>query len=124
MPFISDAVLDAALNHVTANGDRVDICSQEPANFTEATSTFSLGNKAGASVGAPGDRTPNGRKVTVAAIGDGAVTGGGTATHWAVSKTTATAALLAANALASSQVVTAGNTFTLDAVDIGFPDAA
>lgn len=122
MVYASDSLLDDGLQYAATNGDRVDICSQEPATYTEATSTYSLGNKTSASVGNPTDRSPNGRKVTIAAITDGSVTSSDTATHWALSKTTATTELLASDALSSSQAVTNGNTWTLPATDIGAPD--
>lgn len=124
MAFLSDDVLDNGLQYLMDNASRVDICSQEPANYTEATSTYTLGNKTGLTVGNPTNGDANGRKVVVPAITDGAVTGTGTATHWALSKTSATAALMAAEALASSQAVTSGNVFTLGAADITIPDAA
>lgn len=123
MVLLADYVLDAALSKLDTEANRLDICSQEPANYTEATSTYTLGNKTSLSVGAPADGSPNGRKVTVAAITDGSVTGTGTASHYAISDTVNTR-LLAANSLAASQAVTSGNTFTLGAIDIGIPDAA
>lgn len=123
MALIADYVLDAALSKLDTEANRLDICSTEPATYTAATSTNTLGNKTSLSVGAPGDRTPNGRKVTVAAITDGTVTGTGTATHWAITDT-GNSRLLATGPLASSQAVTSGNTFTLGAFDIGIPDAA
>lgn len=124
MTFLTDNALDNGLNYLTTHGSRIDVCTQEPANYTEATSTYTRGNKTGVSVGSPQNGDTSGRKVTVAAVTNGAITGNGTVTHWALSKTTATAALLAANSLASSQVVTSGNTFSLDAIDIEIPDAA
>lgn len=125
MPFLSDNVLDNGLNYLTTNGTRMDICSQEPANYTEATSTYSRGNKTGASVGSPANGDTSGRKVTIAAVSSGGnVTSTGSVTHWALSKPTATTELLAANALASSQTVTNGNTWTLPATDIEIPDPA
>lgn len=123
MAFIADYVLDAALSKLDTEANRLDITSQEATTYTEATSTYTLGNKTSLSIGAPGDRTPNGRKVTVAAITDGSVTGTGTATHWAIVDT-ANSRLLATGSLSSSQAVTDGNTFTLAAFDIGIPDAA
>lgn len=122
MVFLHDDVLDNGLQYLTDNGGRVDICSQEPATYTEATSTYTLGNKTSASVGSPTNGDTNGRKVVIAAITDGSVTGTGTATHWALSKTTATTALLAAQSLSSSQGVTSGNTWSTGAIDITFPD--
>jgi hypothetical protein len=124
MTFLSDNVLDNGLNYLTTNGTRVDICSQEPANYTEATSTYTLGNKTGASVGSPQNGDVSGRKVRLAAITDGSVTGTGTASHFAISKPTATTELLAARSLGASQGVTSGNTFTLTAVDVEIPDPA
>jgi hypothetical protein len=124
MPYMNDLLLDLALQTLEDNGSRMDICSQEPATYTEATSTYTLGNKTAITYTGPADRTPNGRKTQVDAITGGSVTGTGTASHWAISKTTATTALYAAKSLASSQAVTSGNTFSLAAFDIGIPDAA
>lgn len=121
MAFLADYVLDLALAALDTEGNRLDICSQEPTTYAEATSTYTLGNKTSLSIGAPADRSPNGRKVTVAAITDGVVTGTATATHWAIVDTV-DSRLLATNSLAASQAVTNGNTFTLAAFDIGIPD--
>lgn len=123
MPFINDRVFDNGLTVLDTEANRLDICSQEPVTYAEATSTYTLGNKTSLSVGAPGDRTPNGRKVTVAAITDGTVTGTATATHWAIVDTS-NSRLLATGSLSAGQAVTSGNTFTLGAFDIGIPDAA
>jgi hypothetical protein len=122
MVFLSDSALDSGLSYLTSNGDQVDICSQEPTTYTEATSTYSLGEKTSATVGSPQNGDTSGRKVTIAAITDGDVTATDTATHWALSKTTATAELLATQSLAASQAVTSGNTFSLGAIDIEIPD--
>lgn len=122
MAFLADYVLDAALSKLDTEASRLDICSQEPTTYTEAITTYSKGNKTSLSVGAPADRSPNGRKVTVAAITDGVVTATATVTHWAISDVSATR-LLATGALGASQAVTSGNTFTLGAFDIGVTDA-
>jgi len=121
MALIADYFFDLALAGIN-DGGRLDICSQEPATYAEAITTYTLGNKTSLSIGAPTDRTPNGRKVVVAAITDGSVTGDGTASHWAVSDT-GNSRLIATGALSASQAVTTGNTFTLAAFDIGFADA-
>lgn len=124
MAFINDRVFDSGLSILTSEANRLDITSAEATTYVEATSTLTLGNKTSLSVGAVGDRTPNGRKVTVAAITTGgSVTATGTATHWAVVDTV-NSRLLATGALASSQAVTSGNSFTTTAFDIGIPDAA
>ncbi len=126
MPYLNDRVLDAALAVLDTETDRFDICTQEPANYTEATSNYTKGNKdhgaAGSAFGAPADRAPNGRKVASTAVTDGSVTGTGTVTHWAASDVGNTR-LLGAGALASSQAVTSGNSFSLPSFDIGIPDA-
>jgi hypothetical protein len=124
MPYLNDRVLDAALAVLDAEADRFDICTQEPANYTEATSTYSKGFKdhgaAGSAFGAPAARSPSGRKVASVAVTDGAVTGSGTATHWAASDVGSTR-LLAATTLAASQVVTSGNAWSLASFDVGIP---
>lgn len=122
MPLIADYVLDSALSKLDTEADKLYICSAEPTTYTQAITTYALGVKTSLSVGAPADRSPNGRKVTVAAITDGSVTGTGTASHWAIVDSV-NSRLLAANALSASQSVTSGNTFTLAAFDIGLPDA-
>lgn len=122
MAFLSDTILDAALAILDTDGNRLDICSQEPVSYAGATSTFTLGNKTSLSIGSATDASPNGRKVTVAAISNGTVTGTGTATHWSIVDT-ANSRLLATGELASSQAVTNGNTFTLAAFDVTIPDA-
>jgi hypothetical protein len=122
--FMNDSLLDLLLQYLEDNGTRLDICSQIPATYAEATSTYTLGNKTGITYTGPADRSPNGRKTTVDAISGGAVTGTNTATHWAITKPTTTTALLAAGTLSVPQGVTNGNTFSLAAFDIGVPDAA
>lgn len=124
MAFLHDDVLDNGLAYVDTNGGRLDICNAQPATYTEATSTFTLGNKTPPTIGVPENGAVNGRRVIISAITDGSVTGTDTATHWALSKTSATTALLATQTLSSSQAVTSGNTFTLDAISITIPDPA
>ncbi|MGI9309084.1 MAG: hypothetical protein ACR2P6_07470, partial [Gammaproteobacteria bacterium] len=90
--------------------------------YTEAITTYTLGDEQTITIGAQGDRTPNGRESQVAAITAGDVTATGTASHWAIVDVTGTE-LLATGTLASSQAVTSGNTFSLAAFLIGVPDA-
>lgn len=125
MVYLNDRVLDFGIDILNTEADRIDICTQEPTTYTEATSTYTKGNKdhgaSGSAFGAPADRTPTGRKVSSTAVTDGAVTGTGTVTHYAVTEVGNTR-LLAANSLASSQAVTSGNVFSLPSFDIGIPD--
>lgn len=123
MAFINDRVFDNGLTVLDTEANRLDICSQEPVSYAEATSTYTLGNKTSLSVGAPQDGVTNGRRVVVAAITDGTVSGTGTASHWAITDT-GNSRLLATGALSASQAVTSGNTFTLAAFNITIPDAA
>ena len=120
MAFINDEVFDQGLDFAdafAAGSPRVDIVSTDPGGTYATVTGNTLGNKTGASIGVTADAaTGTGRRVTLAAITDGSVTGSGTATHWAITNGTDT--VLASGALSSSQVVTSGNTFTLDAVDI------
>jgi len=121
MAFLIDNVYDSGLSYITSNGTRIDICSQEPTTYTQATSTYTLGNKTSMTVGSPTNGATDGRKVVVPAITDGSVTASGTASHWAL--TNASNTLIATGSLTSSQSVTSGNTFTLDAIDITIRDA-
>ena len=123
MATLGDRVYDNGLTVLSTEANRLDICSQEPTTFTEATVTYTLGNKTSLSVGAPTDRTGGGRKVVVAAITDGEVTGTGTASHYAIVDTV-NSRLLATGALSAPQAVTSGNVFTLSSFDIGIPDPA
>lgn len=123
MPYISDSVYDSGLSYADTNLTRVDICyTQEPTTYTEATSTYTCGNKTGLNTGAPADGAVDGRRVTIPAITDGSVSATQTAGWWA--GTDGSAIFVAANSLSSTQAVTSGNIFTLDAVDITLRDAA
>jgi len=123
MASLSNNVFDSGLNYIDTNTSALHICSQEPTTYTEAITTYTLGNKATPTVSAPADRAGGGREVTISAITDGSVTGDGTATHYALVYAGGTE-LLAAGALSSSQTVTNGNTFTLTEFAVGIPDPA
>lgn len=120
--YINDEVFDQGLDYADTNGTRIDVTSQAATTYTEATSTYTLGNKTGLNTGATEAGDVDGRKVVVPAINDGSVSGTGTATHWAL--TDGSSILVATGPLTSSQAVTSGNTFTLDAIDITIRDAA
>lgn len=123
MTFLADNVLDNGVSYATTNVDRLDICSQEPTTYTEATSTYTLGNKTAPTMNGPQDRTGGGREAEMASFSDGSVTSTGTASHFAWANTGGTE-LIATEALSSSQSVTSGNTFSLTAHSVGIPDAA
>lgn len=122
---LGDYVLDNGLSALDTDANRLDICHTLPTTFAQATSTYTVGNKVSPSVGAPAAATPNGRKVTVAQIINGTITATSTGTSddaqfWALTDTV-NSRLLAAGSLASAQMVTSGNTFTLGAFDIRIP---
>ena len=123
MATLNNRVFDNGLSVLDTEATRVDVTSQEASTYAEATSTYTLGNSTSLSIGAPADRSGGGRKVAVASVTDGSVTGTGTATHYALVDTN-NSRLLATGALTASQSVTSGNTFTLATFDIGIPDPA
>ena len=124
MAFLHSDVLDNGLS-ILAGATALHICHTEPTDRAAALAD-SVGNKASPSVSAPAARTPDGRKVTVAAITDGSITAtstgaGDDAEFWALIDGTR---LLAADNVAAAQMVTNGNTFTTAAFDIGIPAPA
>lgn len=121
MATLADRVFDNGLTVLDAEANKILITSQEAANYTEANSTYALGNSTSLSIAAPSDRTGGGREVVVAAISDGSVTGSGVATHYAIVDTV-NSRLLATGSLTTSQTVTTGNTFSLGSFTIGIPD--
>lgn len=121
MATIADRVLDSGLNILTNEATRVDITSQEATSYAEATSTYTLGNTTSISISAPADRTGGGRKVTLSAISGASVTGTGNAQFYAITDVSNTR-LLATGAITTPQQVASGNTFSLQALDIGIPD--
>jgi len=123
MAFLGDRVFDNGLSVFGSEATNIHVTTQEAADFTEATATYTVGNGAMPSVTGPADRTGGGREVVIAALTGGSITANGTATHYAVVDT-ANSRLLAAGSLTASQVVSNGNTFSLDSFNIGIPDPA
>ncbi len=120
MAAINDEVFDQGLDWADTNGTRIDITSTDP-GLTYATVTGNtLGNDT-VNTGTTEAGAVDGRRVIVPAITAGSVTGTGTASHWALTNGTNT--VVASGALSSSQSVTSGNTFTLDAISITIRDA-
>jgi hypothetical protein len=123
MAFIRDAAFDLLLGDVN-DSTRLDICTQEPATYGEATTkdTYSCGYKTGITVGAAEAGAVSGRRVIVPQITDGTVscTGTKSATHWAL---TYNNVLYATGSLAAATNVVDGAIFTLAAFSITVPDA-
>lgn len=123
MPFVDSRVLDLGLNVLDTESTHLYLCSAEPATFTQASSTFALGNNnfgAGAVFGAPAAGTPNGRKVASAAVSAGSITATGTAANWAATDNPNTR-LNVTGALAATQAVTSGNTWQMATFDVRLP---
>lgn len=116
-----DDIQDAALQYIIDNCENLYICSAQPTTFTEAATTYKLGTKATPSIGSPQAGDVSGRKAIVAAITDGVVNSAGDATWWALTDDSLSKLLIAQELTALVAVVT-GSPFTLDALDIEFPD--
>jgi hypothetical protein len=127
MPILADRVLDLGLNVLDTEVDKFYLCSSEPTTYTQATSTFALGNynfgSAGAAYGSPAAGSPNGRKVTSNAVpaGGGSVTASGTAAFMGAVDS-ANSRLDASYSLSASQAVTSGNTWQAAAFDTRIPN--
>jgi hypothetical protein len=122
MASLADRVFDNGLTVLDTEANKILITSAEATTYTQANSTYALGNSTSLSIGAPAARSGGGREVTIAAITDGSVTATGTATHYAIVDTV-NSRLLATGSLSASQAVTSGNTFTLSTAKIGIPAA-
>ncbi len=123
---LADRVYDNGLTVLDTEANALHICTQDPTSYAEATSTYSLGNKTGISVGAPQAGTPNGREVVVAAISDGEVTGDGVVTHYAIVDTSNSRLLVTGQITGTTEQRTVGdgNTFTLPTITIRIPAPA
>lgn len=120
MPYANDLLADNGLAALS-DGTRMCLCTTLPTTYAEANSTYRLGYKDSISIGAVGDRTPNGRKRTVAAISGGDIDVEGTAGFWAVVDV-ANTRLLAAHTLSETYAFEVGDKWGSDAFDIGYPD--
>lgn len=116
MAFINDNTLDNGLAALKAAASHIYLCNLEPATYTAASSTNALGVKnfgAGAVFpGAIAAGSPSGRKLDTAAVTDGVVNSNGTASHYAIVSSAATR-LEVTNSLTATQVLTAGNAWTM-----------
>jgi hypothetical protein len=116
---LGDRTLDAGLNALDSECDRIYVCSQQPAIFAEVT-TYGIGFKhfgVGNAFGAEAAGSPTGRKVTSATIVDGSVTVNGPVACWAAVDTV-NSRLLASGPLTGGKLVSSGQNFTLDAIPI------
>ena len=122
MTLFHDDVYDDGLQTITDNADALHLCSADPELTWANIASYSLGSKSSPTVGAPTDRAGGGRKVVVSAIIDGAGTGTGTVTHYALVDTGNTK-ILVSGALDSSRTIENGDIFLTPEFDIGIPTA-
>jgi hypothetical protein len=120
MPYLHPDVMDNGLVTLTNATSKVLHITHTEATTRANAISASVGNKSAPTVGSPAAGAGAGRKVTISAITDGAVTATSTgasddAQFWAVIDGSR---LLAAGTLSAAQMVTNGNTFTLGAFDI------
>lgn len=118
--YIDDKIRDEGLVYLTNNGDEVYLCSQAPANFTEATATHALTDPEPIGFGSPADYT-GGRQVSSTTVSGGDVSTSGTATHVAVVDSV-NQILLVVIALGSGVSVLAGGTYDLNSFNVRMPD--
>ena len=114
----NDLVMDAALDFI-AGSNLMTACSQQPANRTDAATTYNL---AGVTM-AGGDFTKadgdsSGRKVTVAQKTGISVAANGTANHVALCNAT----ILIYCTTATAQALTSGNTMTINSWKVEIAD--
>ena len=123
---IHDDVLDAPLNEIADNGNKIVLCSAEPTTYAEATATYMLVEHALTVGDGNGDYTvangdTSGRKLTVTQQSSISITNSGTANHAAIVDT-GNSKLLTVTTV-TSQVLTSGGTVTIPAfkIEIGDP---
>lgn len=121
--FANDLVMDAALDYVIANSERLVVASGDASGVYANLAAISLADIAvdsGDFTKANGDTS--GRKVTVAQQSTFAIDSSGTATHVHLAKDSATARIILTTTC-TSQALTAGGTVTVPAWDeeIGDP---
>jgi hypothetical protein len=110
--YVDDYYRDLALTAASSGSTfRVMLCNAEPDTYTEATSTFAIGNKTSPSLSVVAG-TPNGRAAQCVSFANGVVTIQDTAAYWAVVDDT-NSRLVSAGALSSPQTVYTANPWTL-----------
>ena len=117
---VHDDVLDAALNYIKNNTDKLVACSAQPTTYTEANSTYALADVAVSSSDFTVADDTSGRKVTAAQQDDVDVDATGSITHYALLDTGSSKLLFVTTA--TSKAVEAGDKITINAFDINLQD--
>jgi hypothetical protein len=106
--------MDTALNYEKNNVTQMAVCSQQPADYNAAVSTYKLALKTGLTSGSftgPADGDVSGRKITMNAQTGVSVDSSGTANHIAW----CSGSVLLFVTTCTNQALTAENTVTISA---------
>ncbi len=119
---VEDRVFDNGLSVLDTEADKIVLCSQYPTTYAEANVTYKLAEKTSYNVGSPTNRSGGGREVTAPAVSGGAITGAGTATHYAIVDTV-NSRLLVRRLLSSSVALSnpGTNTWSCASFKVGIP---
>lgn len=118
----NDAMMDAGLDYIRGNCDKMIVCSSQPTTYTEAVTTYALADVA-MTVNTDytqANGTTSGRKITVAAKTGVTIDASGTATHIALVKTGDTT--LRYVTTCTSQAITSGGTVDFPTWEIEIAD--
>lgn len=118
----NDNMMDAALDYIRGNCDKMVVCSAQPTTYTEAVTTYALADVA-MTVNTDytlANGSTSGRKITTAAKNDVTIDASGTATHIALVKTGDTT--LRYVTTCTSQALTSGGTVDIPAWAIEVAD--
>jgi hypothetical protein len=115
---VGNQALDAGLN-AFPGATALHVCSNIITQYSDIA-TFTLGNYTALAWTGPVAGSPTGRKITLNAIGAGTITGNGSAICWAIIDS-GNSRVLATGPLASAVTLTSGHSFSLDAINIHYP---
>lgn len=120
--FADNDMIDASLNYLKNNADRIFLCSQQPANYVEANATYNLCTFSINSTNytGPADGDANGRKVTVNQVSGVNATANGTANHVVLGISANTT--IKYGTTCANQAVTTGNPIQINAWDVEIAD--
>lgn len=110
---IHSDVLDAALNIIKNNANRISVCNAQPTTITELTTTYMLAIKTISSTDFTGPVAgdTSGRKLTSNQHTGVSITNSGNANHVALGDTTGSRVLLVTTC--TTQTLTSGGTVTI-----------
>lgn len=117
---VHDDVLDAALNKILTDCDKMTACNAQPTTFTQGNATYALADVAMADGDFAVADDTSGRKVTTAQKADVPIDVSGNATHIALLDTGNSKLLYVTTC--TEQALTNGNTVTFPAWKINIQD--